>query len=433
MHPRDPRNQSNNSSRRNTNANSNENLRISTSGNLNRGASESYASFETAISNTPAKQSAYNPYISQWFGFASINNVEEMKPLVQFVRDINVKDAGGNSALFIACRSNAFDVAQWLLTLEGITLNDYDSDGQTPLHLAVITRNITLVRLLLLNGAFVNSQNRFGWTPLMIATYDGQLLICQLLVSYSANVHLVNMSGANALQLAMDIRRPDIYNFLLNVFNSPLPVTPQRQDPYDFEMPKISHNDRVATLQRNKTMNRSLKRGLTKRIGANNLDQYDPRMTNLNKSKDETRRMMDPSYKKREESKAWSIFAKVITFWAPSFILRASGKKDKGVQQAWREKIALCFIILLMSGFLAFISFGLSKLICKAEERVLFDNINPTDNFSFLRGRRYKVGIPHQGNDEVKMSSYYNQNINYLFRTDVSCPSNIPGTFDFTM
>ncbi|CAD6964982.1 unnamed protein product [Tilletia controversa] len=61
----------------------------------------------------------------------------------------------------------------------------------------------------------------------------------------------------------------------------------------------------------------------------------------------------------------WTIFARVVTFWAPGPVLSAcAGLKDPGSRQAWREKVALVFIALLLGGFVAFVTVGLSAALC---------------------------------------------------------------------
>ncbi|OAX34959.1 glycosyltransferase family 2 protein [Rhizopogon vinicolor AM-OR11-026] len=61
----------------------------------------------------------------------------------------------------------------------------------------------------------------------------------------------------------------------------------------------------------------------------------------------------------------WRIFARIVTFWAPSFLLRSvGGLRDKGKIQAWREKIALCFIISILCLIVAFITVGTQKVLC---------------------------------------------------------------------
>lgn len=61
----------------------------------------------------------------------------------------------------------------------------------------------------------------------------------------------------------------------------------------------------------------------------------------------------------------WRVFSHIVTFWAPSFLLASvGGLSDKNVIQAWREKIALCFIILLLCLGVAFLTVGTQKVLC---------------------------------------------------------------------
>jgi chitin synthase len=62
---------------------------------------------------------------------------------------------------------------------------------------------------------------------------------------------------------------------------------------------------------------------------------------------------------------AWRIFTLIVTFWAPGFLLSSLGRmKDKATRQAWREKIALCFIALVMGGTVGFATMGLDRVLC---------------------------------------------------------------------
>jgi len=60
----------------------------------------------------------------------------------------------------------------------------------------------------------------------------------------------------------------------------------------------------------------------------------------------------------------WSIFAHVVTFWAPPFLLALGGLKDPATRQAWREKVALCFIALVLGGAVGFGTMGLDRVLC---------------------------------------------------------------------
>jgi chitin synthase len=64
----------------------------------------------------------------------------------------------------------------------------------------------------------------------------------------------------------------------------------------------------------------------------------------------------------------WVIFSWLITFWAPGPILRSVGMKDKQIQQAWREKIALCFLILCLCGAVGFATVGLQSVFCPQQQ-----------------------------------------------------------------
>ncbi|KAH7923948.1 glycosyltransferase family 2 protein [Leucogyrophana mollusca] len=69
----------------------------------------------------------------------------------------------------------------------------------------------------------------------------------------------------------------------------------------------------------------------------------------------------------------WRIFAQVVTFWAPSFLLSSvGGLKDKGMIQAWREKMALCLIICVLCLCVGFITVGTQKVLCPQTS-----NMNP--------------------------------------------------------
>ena len=60
----------------------------------------------------------------------------------------------------------------------------------------------------------------------------------------------------------------------------------------------------------------------------------------------------------------WSIYCGIITFWAPNAILACFGKPQKGQQRAWREKMGLISIILLIAAFVGFLTFGFTQAVC---------------------------------------------------------------------
>ncbi|CAO3598354.1 unnamed protein product [Absidia cylindrospora] len=66
----------------------------------------------------------------------------------------------------------------------------------------------------------------------------------------------------------------------------------------------------------------------------------------------------------RSAFEPWTLLSRIVTFWALPPMLKACGLSDKSMQQAWREKMTLCFLIACLGGFVAFITIGLSTVLC---------------------------------------------------------------------
>ncbi|KAF9962688.1 hypothetical protein BGZ70_007975 [Mortierella alpina] len=83
------------------------------------------------------------------------------------------------------------------------------------------------------------------------------------------------------------------------------------------------------------------------------------------------------------EVTAWVVVSRIFTCCIPSAMLRCcNGKKFSKAQvvQAWREKVTLCIIILLICGLLAFVIFGLQPVMCPTDSRsVMSYSTQPTD------------------------------------------------------
>ncbi|KAF9922422.1 hypothetical protein FBU30_007444 [Linnemannia zychae] len=77
-------------------------------------------------------------------------------------------------------------------------------------------------------------------------------------------------------------------------------------------------------------------------------------------------------FKKRKENEpasCWVICSRITTCWALPPFLRMCGIHDKPVQQAWREKVTLCVIIMFIGGMVAFFTIGFQSLLCPSNQR----------------------------------------------------------------
>jgi chitin synthase len=96
----------------------------------------------------------------------------------------------------------------------------------------------------------------------------------------------------------------------------------------------------------------------------------------------------------------------LCTWWAPNFILRASGISDKYAQQAWREKVTLFLIVILLSGFLLFYLIGLKMILCPDARSKSPGELEGSNHFVSLNG--YYYSIDDITNDHVAVKQYLN-------------------------
>ncbi|KAI9812449.1 MAG: Chitin synthase, class 3 [Pycnora praestabilis] len=122
----------------------------------------------------------------------------------------------------------------------------------------------------------------------------------------------------------------------------------------------------------------------------------------------------------------WNVYCHIITFWCPDAILKCFGKPAKAQQRAWREKMGLISIILLIMGFVGFITFGFTEVVC-ANGGGLRLAINHVDSgYMIFQGKAYNLeksmhpaaqGIPYQANILYDLPEKYGgQDGSFLFQ-----------------
>lgn len=84
----------------------------------------------------------------------------------------------------------------------------------------------------------------------------------------------------------------------------------------------------------------------------------------------------------------WNVYCAIITFWCPGAILSCFGKPAKAQQRAWREKIGLISIILMICAVVGFLTFGFTQSVCGQPGLRL--KVNRVDsNFMIFHGSAY--------------------------------------------
>lgn len=124
-------------------------------------------------------------------------------------------------------------------------------------------------------------------------------------------------------------------------------------------------------------------------------------------------RALDSEEKRRQKAmeqvrppSLWYTYCAIVTFWAPDFILKCFGMPNKEQRRAWREKMGLIGIILLICTFVGFLTFGFTQTVCGSPPVRL--KVNQVDRgYMIFHGQAYDlseskhpaaVGIPGGSN-----------------------------------
>ena len=123
--------------------------------------------------------------------------------------------------------------------------------------------------------------------------------------------------------------------------------------------------------------------------------------------KDRTRALTEDEKMRKKQEEAlrppslWNVYCAIITFWAPGAILACFGKPAKAQQRAWREKIGLISIIILICTFVGFLTFGFTQAVCGAPAQNMRVNQVGVDSMIF-HGSAYNLNnMRHPGADSI--------------------------------
>ncbi|CEO97738.1 hypothetical protein PBRA_005852 [Plasmodiophora brassicae] len=138
--------------------------------------------------------------------------------LVRHVDNPSIYDKAQRSPLHVAvARKDASIVGE---LAKACDVNERTPSGDTLLHLAVRTRDATLVETLLASSADPNARNASGTTLLSVAAQKGLAAICKLLIQFGADVNAADTQDdeatATPLHSACRGKNPDIARMLLH-------------------------------------------------------------------------------------------------------------------------------------------------------------------------------------------------------------------------
>ena len=85
-----------------------------------------------------------------------------------------------------------------------VDVNERNSEGQTPLHVASAAGNTAIMKLLLMQEADTDSRDNSGNTPLHLALANSHELAAALLAAYEADIYIQNNEGVTPVESAFN-------------------------------------------------------------------------------------------------------------------------------------------------------------------------------------------------------------------------------------
>ncbi len=152
------------------------------------------------------------------FGFTSFHhaaisgNLELIKYLIEKGADVNDKSEHGGNSLFYASPKGELEVIKYLVE-KGAKVNIVGVLGFTSLQKAVHFGRLDTVKYLIEIGANINSRSKY-FTMLNSAVRSGKLEVVKYLISKGADVLALDDSRTSALEVAYQLKNPEIIAYL---------------------------------------------------------------------------------------------------------------------------------------------------------------------------------------------------------------------------
>jgi ankyrin repeat protein len=115
----------------------------------------------------------------------------------------------------VAVESKSIDMVKLLLE-SNVKLNIKDHNGYSPLHWACQSNNLDIIEILIRNGIDVNIQALDGSTALHIAVLNEYHDSIDLLLNNGADAYLLNANGLTPFYLAIKQNKAEIIEIFMN-------------------------------------------------------------------------------------------------------------------------------------------------------------------------------------------------------------------------
>ena len=131
-------------------------------------------------------------------------------------KNANIQLNSNGSLIYLACEANDLKTVEFLLQM-GLDINEKNiKNGETPLHISVIKKNLEIIKLLISNGSDINLLNNDLESPIFHAIKGKDIDIIKFLIQNGSNLLLLSKNKDSILHIACDINDSEIIKLLLS-------------------------------------------------------------------------------------------------------------------------------------------------------------------------------------------------------------------------
>ncbi|MCK4823582.1 ankyrin repeat domain-containing protein, partial [bacterium] len=140
--------------------------------------------YKEAVELLAVKGAGFSIHLAAFLG-----NVERLNSCIKNGADVNQKNTDGQLPLHLAARSGHKHVAELLIANGSLIDEEEDTYHFTPLHFASKCGHIDVANLLIVNGSKIDVRDHHDFTPLHWAALCNQRQLVELLLSKGAEVN----------------------------------------------------------------------------------------------------------------------------------------------------------------------------------------------------------------------------------------------------